>query len=86
MKIDFIYTRHQVARGALADGEANDKLYLLKNVSTLRLTYQIKLLAYRASQMDGILIIQVPSACRIHASLREFRKRYPSILRIEKVE
>ena len=42
------YTRHQVPRGAKADAERDGALFLLKNVSSLRLTYQIRLLTFLA--------------------------------------
>ena len=76
----FRYTKHQVARGAIADAESGDTLYLLKNVSELRATYQIRLLAFRAVKEGKRLVIRLPSSARIYPSLRELRKtsRKPS--------
>jgi hypothetical protein len=83
--MEFRYTRHQVARGARADAEAQDKLYLLKNVSALRLTYQVRLLTFRASESRKRLVLQVPKHCKIHSSLRDFVKQFPQAVRVEKV-
>lgn len=83
--MEFRYTKHQVARGALADAESQDKLFLFKNVSTLRLTYEIRLLAFRASQQGKRLVIQVPKHCKIHHSLREFVRQFWDMIRVERV-
>ncbi len=83
--MDFRYTKHQVARGAArADSESCDKLLLLKNVSQLRLTYQIRLLTFQASESRKTLVIQIPKHCKLHSSLREFTKTV-SHVRVEKV-
>jgi hypothetical protein len=37
--MQFKYTKHQVARGALPDAQFGDKIYLVKKVSRLRATY-----------------------------------------------
>jgi len=42
------YTKRKVARGTLSDAERNGRIYLLKRVTELGLTYQIRLLTYRA--------------------------------------
>src|SRR5438876_713650 len=86
MNIRLRYTRNQVARGARADAERPDSLFLLKNVSLLRLTYQIRLLAYRALTERRKLIIRVPHACEIHPPLREFQREHAKTVRIEKVK
>ncbi len=44
------YTRQQTARGSRPDATVGDTWYLLKNVSQLRLTYQIRLLTFGAMQ------------------------------------
>jgi hypothetical protein len=36
-------TKHQIARGAFPDAQQRDKIYLFKNVSTLRATFQVLL-------------------------------------------
>jgi uncharacterized protein YxjI len=68
------YTRHQVPRGARPDAETLDKIYLIKNVSTLRATYQIKLLTFKAVETRKKLMLKVPKACQFHASLKELIK------------
>lgn len=64
-------TRHQVPRGARADAETIDKIYLVKNVSILRATYQIRLLAFKAASNHKKLILKVPKTCRFDISLME---------------
>jgi hypothetical protein len=62
-------TKHQVPRSTKADAEKFNRLYLIKNVKTLRATYQIRLLAYRAVSEGLKLVLKVPRACEFHASL-----------------
>jgi len=78
------YTRHQVPRGARADGEAHDKLVLAKRVSVLRATYQIRLLAFRAMQERRKLVIMVPEHCVIHPTLRQLVKEVPKTISFER--
>lgn len=78
------YTRHQVPRATRADGEAHDKLVLAKRVSTLRATYQIRLLAFRAVEERKKLVIIVPEHCVIHPTLRALVKELPKTIHIEK--
>ncbi|MCK8500173.1 MULTISPECIES: hypothetical protein [Myxococcus] len=66
----FKYTRHQVPRGTRPDAEINDKLYLIKKVSVLRATYQIRLLAFRAVEIRKRLVLVVPKHCKFHSSLK----------------
>jgi hypothetical protein len=49
-----------------------DIWFLLKFVSRLRLTYQIRLLAFAAEQSGVRLVIRVPMTCRLSAPLRDF--------------
>jgi hypothetical protein len=80
------YTQHQVARGTRADAERGDTFYLLKNVSSLRLTYQIQLLTFLANDSSRKLVIRVPGHCVVHPTLRDFLKAYTKIVRIEKAK
>ncbi len=80
------YTRHQVARGSLPDAEHGDVLFLVKGCAVLRLTYQIRLLTFRAVQGRLKLVIKVLSSCTIHPSLSQFQRDHRSVMRIEKVE
>jgi hypothetical protein len=49
-------------------------MYLIKNVSALRATYQIRLLAFKAVETGTTLIIRVPESCRFEASLKSLIK------------
>jgi hypothetical protein len=64
------YTRHQVPRGSLPDAESIDKIYLIKNVSMLRATYQVRLLTFKAIQTYKKLVLKVPPTCQFHPSLK----------------
>lgn len=68
-------TKHQTPRGARADAEKFNRLYLVKNVSALRATYQIRLLAFRAVSEKIKLVIRVPKACEFHPSLLDLIKK-----------
>jgi len=72
--MDLQYTRHQVPRGSLQDAETIDKIYLIKSVSMFRATYQVKLLAFKATQTHKKLILKVPRTCQFHTSLKELIK------------
>jgi hypothetical protein len=85
MSIEYRYTRHELPRGARPDAERDDVLYLLKNVSSLRLTYQIGLLVFLAAESQRRVVIRVPSRCRIHHSLRNFQKQHAQVLHVERV-
>jgi hypothetical protein len=84
MDIRFRYTKHQVARGAFADATETGTILLLKNTSSLRLTYQIRLLTFRAINEKKRLVIEVPRHCKVDRSLSEFVKAQ-KVVRIEKV-
>jgi hypothetical protein len=68
------YTRHQVPRGSRPDAETIDKIYLIKSVSTLRATYQVRLMAFKAVQTHKKLMLKVPRTCQFHTSLKELIK------------
>ena len=82
--MDFFYTKHQTPRGARADAEIGDKVYLIKNASELRLTYQIKMLAYMAQTRGQKLIIRLPKAAKVHESLRMFMHSVNGLIKIER--
>ncbi len=77
-------TRHQVARGSLPDAEIGSRIYLLKKVSIMHATYQVRLLAYRALAMNGQLVIRVPTGCKVGESLSTFRREHPGLVVIER--
>jgi hypothetical protein len=72
--MQYHYTRHQVPRGSCPDAETIDKIYLIKNVSMLRATYQVRLLAFKATESRKKLMLKVPKTCQFHASLKELIK------------
>jgi hypothetical protein len=73
--MDFVYTRHQVPRGTLADAEKFNTMYLIKQVQHLRPTYQIRLLAFRAVTEGKKLVLLVPKDCAFSAGLNELVTR-----------
>lgn len=82
--MEFEYTKHQTMRGAKADAEVGDKLYLIKNVSELRLTYQTRMLTYMAQARGKKLIIQLPKEAKVHNTLREFVREWRQLVKIER--
>jgi hypothetical protein len=82
--VDFVYTRHQTPRGSRPDAEVGNMLYLIKNVTEMRLTYQIKMLTYFAHSKGKKLVVQLPKQATIHASLREFAKNSSGVVKIER--
>lgn len=82
--MEFSYTRHQTPRGAKPDAEVGDMLYLIKRVSGLRLTYQIRVLAFMAHGRGKKLIIQLPKEAKVHESLRAFVRDSKGKVKIER--
>ena len=80
--MEFRMTRHQVARRARPDAEVSGQLLLIKRVTELRATYQIRLLTCRAVRERRKLIINVPGKCKIHSDLNALAKEYPRNLEI----
>lgn len=74
--MEFEMTTRQVARGARPDAEVDNRMYLIKNVSELRATYQIRLLLYRAVQTGSKLVLDVPKACKFSESLKSLIKEH----------
>lgn len=58
----------------MPDAEAFNKMYLIKNVSKLRATYQIRLLAFRAVDKGTKLILRVPVSCEFDLTLIKLLK------------
>jgi hypothetical protein len=56
-------------RGSRADAETSDAIYLIKNVSRLHATYQVRLLAFAARERGKRLILVVPRSCAFAAGL-----------------
>ena len=83
--VEWRQTRHQVARGTRPDAQDGDRVYLFKNVSTLRATYQIRLLTYMAARRGAVLIIEVPRYCEVMPSLARYLKSNRGHIRLERV-
>jgi hypothetical protein len=58
----------------MPDAERFNRMYLIKNVSTLRATYQIRLLAFMAVESKKHLILREPTTCVFHESLEALVK------------
>ncbi len=74
--MEFQMTKHQVARTARPDAETYDKIHLLKSTLTLRATYQIRLLLFRAVQEGRKLVLNVQKDCVIHDDLKTLMKEH----------
>lgn len=55
----------------MPDAEAFNRMYLVKNVSSLRATYQIRLLAFKAVEKGMQLVLRVPSTCVFDETLND---------------
>jgi hypothetical protein len=86
MNIEYTYTKHQTPRGSRADGETATRLVLIKMVSRLHLTYQIRLLTYFASQRNKVLVVRVPRHCEISPKLEEYFEQYPTLAKLERMD
>jgi hypothetical protein len=86
MMMEYRYTRHQVARAARPDATDGGTWVLLKWVSELHLTYQIRLLTFAAAQSRTRLVIKVPKRCHLSPPLAEFVKQYKATVRVQRVD
>lgn len=84
MNNDFAYTKHQTLRGSMPDADAANILYLIKNVSEMRLTYQVRLLAYMASTKGKKLNIRLPKSAKVNSGLRDFVRDSGGLVKIER--
>ncbi|MDO3700957.1 hypothetical protein Q3W71_04600 [Micromonospora sp. C28SCA-DRY-2] len=84
--MDVRYTKRQVARGSRPDVAVDGTAYLLKRVSHLRLTYQIRLLTFMAEESGERLVIRVPRQATTSDDLREFVRQHRRYVRIERVD
>jgi hypothetical protein len=67
-------------RGTRPDAVIGDKLLVIKNVQFLRLTYQIRLLAYVAQKEKKTVVLLVPARCQFHPALEQFMKQLQGVL------
>ncbi len=70
-------------RGARADAETPTEIILVKNVRSLRATYQVKLLAYLAQERGKILVLLLPGGFVLHESLTGLMQKFPGLIRTE---
>jgi hypothetical protein len=82
--VNFEYTKHQTPRGAMPDAEVGTTLYLLKSVSTLRLTYQIRMLCFIATTQQKKVVIRLPASAIIHPRLKEFLRAHSKVVKVER--
>jgi hypothetical protein len=68
-------------RGSRADAETADGIYLIKNVSRLHATYQVRLLAFAARERGKSLVLVVPRSCQFEPALRELMEAQPGTIR-----
>lgn len=62
----------QVPRGSRPDGVSGDTALLVKSCRYLRLTYQIRLLTFMASERKMKLVLAVRKDCRLSRDLKKF--------------
>lgn len=67
----------------MADAENERGAFLIKNVSRLTATYQIRLLAYKCTKENKQLVLMVPAECIFESSLVQLMTICPAILREE---
>jgi hypothetical protein len=79
------FTRHQVPRGTLADLETPNRLYLMKNVSRMRATYQVRMLLCRAEEDGKKLVLRLPKTCKLGDDLVSLRREHPATIIVERV-
>ena len=71
----------------MPDGVFQSKMVLVKNVSILHATYQVRLLTFRALQEKMTLTITVPKKCIIAQELEDLINLVSTrVLRIDRVE
>ena len=59
-------------------------MYLIKNVSSLRATYQVRLLAFMAQKKGKKLVIKVPKGFKAAPSLMQLIEDTGPLIRIER--
>ena len=77
------YTRHQVPRGTFPDAQTHNRIYLIKNVSYLHATYQVRLL-FTWPKEGRKFVLRIPASCRLGRDLVDLRREYPDNILIER--
>ncbi len=72
-----------IPRGARADAENAREILLAKKVSTLRATYQVRLLTYLAQRRGKRLVLLVPRGFSPEPSLRALITKTGAVIGIE---
>jgi hypothetical protein len=80
VEMELRYTVHQVPRGSRPDAISSGRWYLIKNVPLMRLTYQVRLLAFMAEQNSARLVLILPSAARVSKDLKAFVRQHPVMI------
>ena len=76
-------TDDRVPRGTVPDVVTEDAVHVFKFVSTLRATYQVRLLTYLAASTNRKLIIQVRCGFKPAPSLVALMEKAPGVIVIE---
>jgi hypothetical protein len=79
------HLERRIPRGSRPDAESAGKIYLIKHVSILRATYQVRLLSFIASRQGKKLVLRVPAGCRFDAVLQDLLLARPDILEREDI-
>lgn len=72
----------QRPRGSRPDATSDNTWYLFKNVTRLRLTYQIRMLTFAATDAQRRLEIRVPEGCSLSQDLQDFVKTNRAAVRL----
>ncbi len=83
--MDFARSFPGKLRGSRADATKPGALFLVKKVSSLRATYQIRLLTYQAHQTRAKLTVMVPKSCTILPSLKSLIDSFPQCIALERM-
>lgn len=84
--MEYRFSKYGVARGARADAVDLGRIVLIKSASSLKLTYQIRLLTYQASSEGRKLLLFVRRDCKIDKGLMDFMKQHRTLIKKEYIE
>jgi hypothetical protein len=71
-----------IPRGTRPDAVTEEALYLIKNVTRLRLTNQIRLSTFMAIRRGLTVVIAIPRTCELSAPLLAFRADHAGVIRV----
>lgn len=83
VSMELRYTEDRVPRGSRPDAASGDAIYLIKSCSELRLTYQIRLLTFMATEQGSNLVLAIREDCRLSRDLKTFVRANRRHLRVE---